>query len=176
MSSVDYGHSNALNNPEQTAMNIPHDTDPDRSHHLIDTGHNLSSLPAPKSDFTETIENAATTFTEHVRPVTCWQRIAPIHTQQANPKPWWILVIFPFRLITFPAIIWTGILSGIQIMWLSLLSDTQSEIFDKPPCNFSTAAVGDSNVAAFVGAIFGMLWGGPLSDWYIQCRARPNIG
>jgi MFS family permease len=61
-------------------------------------------------------------------------------------------------------------------MWLSLLSVTQSEIFGNPPYNFGIAAVGDTNVAAFVGAIFGMLWGGPLSDWYVQRRARHNRG
>jgi MFS family permease len=108
--------------------------------------------------------------------LTYWQRMAHIQTRNANPKPWWYLAIFPFRLVTFPAIIWTGFLCGVQIMWLSLLSVTQSELFSVPPYNFGIAAVGDTNIAAFVGAIFGMLWGGPLSDWYVLRRARQNKG
>jgi len=107
---------------------------------------------------------------------TYWQRMAPIHTQHANPRPWWFLAIFPFRLVTFPAIFWAGIMGGIQIWWLSLLSVTQSEIFSEPPYNFGIAAVGDTNIAAFIGGIFGMLWGGPLSDWYVLRRARQNKG
>lgn len=145
---------------------------------LNDPDHDRSNIPESKSGCTETINKPtpAITSTEHTRRFTYWQRIAPIHTKQANPKPWWILAIFPFRLVTFPAVLWTGILGGIQIMWLSLLSVTQSEIFSNPPYNFGIAAVGDTNVAAFVGAIFGMLWGGPLSDWYVQRRARQNKG
>ncbi|KUJ15419.1 MFS general substrate transporter [Mollisia scopiformis] len=105
-----------------------------------------------------------------------WQRMAPIHTLHANPRPWWYLAIFPFRLVTFPAIVWAGFMGGIQIWWLSLLSVTQSEIFSEPPYNFDIADVGDTNIAAFIGGIFGMLWGGPLSDWYVLHRARRNKG
>jgi MFS family permease len=72
-------------------------------------------------------------------PQTYWQRMAPIHTQNANSKKWWWLAVFPFRLVTFPAIIWVGIMAGIQIMWLSLLSVTQSELFSAPPYNFGIA-------------------------------------
>ncbi|KAH8796032.1 major facilitator superfamily domain-containing protein [Hyaloscypha sp. PMI_1271] len=107
---------------------------------------------------------------------TYWQKMAPIHTQNANPKKWWWLAIFPFRLLTFPAIMWVGIMVGIQIMWLSLLSVTQSELFSVPPYSFGIAVVGDTNIAAFVGGIFGMCWGGPLSDWYILRRSRQNKG
>jgi hypothetical protein len=102
--------------------------------------------------------------------------MAPIHTRNADPKPWWYLFLFPFRLVLFPAVVWTGVLGGIQIMWLSLLSVTQSELFGAAPYNFGIAAVGDTNIAAFVGGFFGMLWGGPLSDWYVVRRARHNKG
>jgi MFS family permease len=71
---------------------------------------------------------------------TYWQRMAPIHTKNANPKKWWWLTLFPFRLIMFPAVTWVGCMAGIQIMWLSLLSVTQSELFSVPPYNFGIAA------------------------------------
>jgi MFS family permease len=82
--------------------------------------------------------NTISTFTSP-RP-TYWQRMAPIHTRHANPKKWWWLGLFPFRLVIFPAILWAGIMTGIQIMWLSLLSVTQSELFSDPPYNFGIAA------------------------------------
>jgi MFS family permease len=71
---------------------------------------------------------------------TYWQRMAPIHTKHANPKKWWWLALFPFRLIRFPAVAWVGVMAGIQIMWLSLLSVTQSELFSVAPYNFGIAA------------------------------------
>jgi hypothetical protein len=36
--------------------------------------------------------------------------------------------------------------------------------------------VGDTNIATFVGGIFGAIWGGPLSDWWVINRARKNGG
>lgn len=97
--------------------------------------------------------NLNTFITQHIRgdtvtsvstfPIsvqTYWQRMAPIHTRSANSKKWWWLAVSPFRLVTFPAILWVGIMAGIQIMWLSLLSVTQSELFSVPPYNFGIAA------------------------------------
>jgi hypothetical protein len=105
-----------------------------------------------------------------------WKRMSLLHVKNTSSKSWWRLAIFPFRLFCFPAIIWTGVMTGLQISWLSLLSVTQSEIFSLPPYNFGIAEVGDTNVAAFIGGIFGMLWGGPLSDWFIIHKARKNRG
>ncbi|KAF8863918.1 MFS general substrate transporter [Acephala macrosclerotiorum] len=128
---------------------------------------NISRGQKPRSNTLDTLHGVRRTY---------WQRIAPIHTRHANPKSWWFLAIFPFRLVTYPTIVWAGLMGGIQIWWLSLLSVTQSEIFSVPPYNFGIAAVGDTNIAAFIGGIFGMLWGGPLSDWYVLYRARKNRG
>lgn len=121
-------------------------TDPDRT---------ASDSMELKSGYNETntgksvpvVYSATTESSDVSQSITYWQRMGPIHTKNANPKPWWVLAIFPFRLITFPAIIWTGIMGGVQIMWLSLLSVTQSELFGEPPYNFGIAAVGDTNVA-----------------------------
>jgi MFS family permease len=85
-------------------------------------------------------DTVTTVSTFPISAQTYWQRMAPIHTKNANPKKWWWLALFPFRLTTFPAILWVGIMTGIQIMWLSLLSVTQSEIFSVPPYNFGIAA------------------------------------
>ena len=85
---------------------------------------------------------------------TYWQRMAPIHTRNANPKKWWWLALFPFRLVRFPAITWVGIMTGIQIMWLSLLSVTQSELFSVAPYNFGIAAGKSSAMTCFVRGKF----------------------
>jgi len=152
---------------------IPADPDRTATNSMeLKSGHSETNIgKSAPAVYSAPTESSAVT-----QPLTYWQRMAPIHTKNANPKPWWVLAIFPFRLVTFPAIIWTGLMAGIQIMWLSLLSVTQSELFSNPPYNFGIAEVGDTNVAAFVGAIFGMLWGGPLSDWYVLRRARQNKG
>jgi MFS family permease len=135
-----------------------------------------SGSVASKAESTSAILSDTTVSTNTRHPVSYLRRMTLFHTRNANPKPWWYLAIFPFRLITFPAVIWAGLMAGVQIMWLSLLSVTQSELFSVAPYNFDIVAVGDTNIAAFVGAIFGMLWGGPLSDWYVLRCARRNKG
>ena len=86
--------------------------------------------------------NRATTLESTTTPpqMSYWRRLAPMKTKQANPKPWWFLCLLPFRLFLFPAVVWAGVMTGIQIMWLSLLSVTQSELFSAPPYNFGIAA------------------------------------
>ena len=96
--------------------------------------------------------------------------------RKMTPDPWIIIALRPFMLITYPAVVWAGIVYGIQVMWLSLLATTQSEIFSVAPYNFSVANVGNINFAAFLGGILGMLWGGPVSDRCLLYLARRNSG
>lgn len=93
--------------------------------------HNSTSNPIEIPSETSTFNGSRLTYL---------QRLAPIHTKYANPKPWWRLAVYPFRLVLFPAIIWAAIMGGVQICWLSLLSVTQSELFSAPPYNFGIAA------------------------------------
>lgn len=95
---------------------------------------------------------------------------------QNDQRSFFKILIQPFTLVTYPAIMWAGIVYGVQIMWLSLLATTQSLIFAAPPYNFSIQAVGDTNFSAFIGGCFGMLWGGAMSDWFTQKMARRNKG
>jgi MFS family permease len=95
---------------------------------------------------------------------------------QNDPRSFFRILIQPFTLVTYPAVMWAGIVYGVQVMWLSLLATTQSLIFAAPPYNFSIEAVGDTNFSAFIGGCFGMLWGGAMSDWFTQHMARRNKG
>lgn len=104
------------------------------------------------------------------------QRMRLWDLSQNDPRSWFVLAIQPFFLLSFPAIVWAGVVYGVQVMWLSLLSSTQSLIFNAPPYNFSIEAVGDTNFAAFIGGSLGMLWGGIMSDKCTQYLTRKNGG
>jgi hypothetical protein len=53
---------------------------------------------------------------------------------------------------------------------------TQSQAFAGPPWNLSTAAVGYTNFALFVGASIALLTAGPLSDWVSMKATIKNKG
>ena len=107
---------------------------------------------------------------------TYMQRFSLIQTSQNDPRSWVVILLRPFALVTYPAVMWAGIVYGVQVMWLSLLATTQSEIFSLEPYNFSVVNVGNINFAAFIGGILGMLWGGTVSDRCLLYLARRNGG
>ncbi|KAF3491934.1 MFS transporter [Arthroderma uncinatum] len=130
------------------------------------------------------VESGAEEATEQVQPETCpppapnsyWKRMGLFNTTHADPRPLWLIAISPFALITYPAVLWGGFVYGVQIMWLSLVTITQSELFSAAPYNFSISNVGNINFAAFIGGVIGMFWGGFVSDWCILYFSRRNKG
>ncbi|PGH17183.1 hypothetical protein AJ79_01321 [Helicocarpus griseus UAMH5409] len=109
-------------------------------------------------------------------PKTYWQRMGLYNTTRSDPRPLWLVAANPFMLITYPAVIWAGFIYGVQMMWLSLLNVTQSELFSAPPYNFSVSNVGNINFSSFIGGALGMIWGGYVSDWCILFLSRRNRG
>lgn len=110
------------------------------------------------------------------RKYTYRERVRLIHTEENDPRSWLRIAIEPFRMATFPPIVWSGTIYGVQVMWLALLGTTQSLIFASEPYNFSVQSVGNTNFAALIGCTLGMLWGGPMSDWCMRFLARKNRG
>jgi MFS family permease len=62
------------------------------------------------------------------------------------------------------------------IAWLAILATTEASLFALPPYNFSTIAIGNLNIAPFIGFLFGSVFGGPINDWSIVRLARRNRG
>lgn len=104
-----------------------------------------------------------------------WKSMQLVELEFNEKRPWYVIFIRPFFMITFPAIIWGGISYGAQMMWLSLLATTQSEIYTTY-YNFSTASTGLTNLAPLVGSFLGMFYGGPFVDWVSIKLAKRNKG
>lgn len=104
------------------------------------------------------------------------QRMGVIERKYNDKRAWWKIFIRPTLTLVLPAIVWSGFVYGVQVMWLSLIATTQSEFFYYAPYNFGTAAVGDTNFSSLIGCFIGMFWGGPLSDKFVAWKARKNNG
>ncbi|KMP04029.1 membrane transporter [Coccidioides immitis H538.4] len=142
------------------------------------------STDAMLEDKLQAVEKGGDSLIHHTESVasspppakTYWQRMGLYNTSYSDPRPLWLVAISPFFLVTYPAVMWGGLVYGVQIMWLSLITVTQSATFSAPPYNFSMANVGNTNFAAFIGGILGMVWGGYVSDWCILRLSRRNKG
>ncbi|CUM54898.1 unnamed protein product [Debaryomyces tyrocola] len=107
---------------------------------------------------------------------TYWQRMRLIELEFTDSRSWLEIFYKPFILVTFPAIVWGGIIYGSQMMWLSLLATTQSEIYSDDPYNFSADMVGLTNLGAMFGSLFGMVYGGKFVDYCTIKLATSNGG
>ena len=75
----------------------------------------------------------------------------------------------------FPAIIWSSCAYGAQMMWLSLMGNTQTLFYASEPYNFTADKVGLTNLAPFVGVVLGMLYGGRFVDWFSLQKAKETL-
>lgn len=98
-----------------------------------------------------------------------------------KPDPRWKSFILrdlltPLRVFYYPIILWTAVTCAGSININLFYALTESEVLAAPPYNLSTASVGYTNFAFFVGGIIGLLTAGPLSDFVAKWAARKNNG
>ncbi|KAH8434396.1 uncharacterized protein LDX57_012044 [Aspergillus melleus] len=83
----------------------------------------------------------------------------------------------PFVLFfRIPAVTFVAIEYSIMLCWVAVLATTQPLLFAAPPYNFSSVGVGNINIATFLGAFVGSVYGGPLNDYYVVKMARKRSG
>lgn len=157
------------------------------SHNSIFIGESNSNndeITSKKNDYKELVElriqekdDFDDSSVDHSIPMrTYWKKMQLIESEYNDLRSWFVIFTRPFLLVSYPAVVWGGILLGFQIAWLSLLLTTQSLIFADEPYNFSASSVGLTNLGAAGGNVFGMLYGGKFVDWLTLKLARRNNG
>lgn len=90
---------------------------------------------------------------------------------------YWRHIQRPFVILfRIPAVTFVAIQYSIMLCWVAVLATTQPILFAAPPYNFSSIGVGNINVAPFLGAVLGSIYGGPLNDLYVVKLARRRSG
>ena len=98
-------------------------------------------------------------------------------TDSLSWKTYWRHMWTPFVLFfRIPAVAFVGIQYSFMMCWVAILATTQPILFAAPPYNFSSVGVGNINIAPFVGAVIGSIYGGPLNDYYVVYMARRRAG
>jgi hypothetical protein len=86
------------------------------------------------------------------------------------------LAFSPLRTATLPHVLYTAIQYANAISFLVLLATCNSILFSAPPYNFNVAGIGYMALGPFVGNVFGSIYGGPFTDWFIVQIARRRGG
>ncbi|KAF6065080.1 Major Facilitator Superfamily protein [Candida albicans] len=112
----------------------------------------LSSSASVKTEENESVDEST------IPKKTYWERMKLIHTEYGDRRSWLLIFVRPAFLAYFPAIIWSSCAYGAQMMWLSLMGNTQTLFYASEPYNFTADKVGLTNLAPFVVLFWHKLW------------------
>lgn len=89
----------------------------------------------------------------------------------------WIMVMLrPFVLFCYPAVLFGAFLYSLAIVWLIMVAQIINTVYGNPPYSFSSIQIGLVYVSPFVGSILGSLCAGPLSDKMVRHFAKKSCG
>lgn len=104
------------------------------------------------------------------------QQLKPYHGRLNNDK--WIKVMMrPFILFAYPAVLWSAAVYACSIGWLIVVSESMAMIYRDPKSyNFDALQTGLVYISPFIGGILGTGVAGKISDIIVQAMSRRNGG
>ncbi|XWW95661.1 hypothetical protein V2A60_003627 [Cordyceps javanica] len=104
------------------------------------------------------------------------QQLKPYHGR-LNGDKWHKVLVRPFVLFAYPAVLWSSVVYACSIGWLIVISETMAIIYRNPETyNFTALQTGLVYVSPFVGGILGTGVAGKISDIIVKAMARRNGG
>jgi MFS family permease len=173
-----------------------HSSAPGTSHgYFPELPHSQASDPEKQDSHTEAYTQSSTSgglppnsdqvsdqFSIHY---TDYYRDAPPKSYRHSLRPWngrlvkdkWIRVMIrPFILYAYPAVLWSSLVYALAVGWLIVLSESVAHIYRDTSYNFTALQVGLVYISPFVGGVLGTAVAGKVSDLVVRYLARKNDG
>ncbi|KAI6777590.1 uncharacterized protein J7T54_001128 [Emericellopsis cladophorae] len=104
------------------------------------------------------------------------QQLKPYHGR-LNGDSWFKVMLRPFVLFAYPAVLWSAVVYACSVGWLIVISETMAIIYRDPTLyNFSALQTGLVYISPFVGGILGTAVAGKISDVIVKAMAARNGG
>lgn len=104
------------------------------------------------------------------------QQLKPYHGR-LNQDKWLKVMVRPFVLYSYPAVLWSSAVYACSIGWLIVISETMAIIYRDPTSyNFDALQTGLVYVSPFLGGVLGTGVAGKISDIIVRAMARRNGG
>ncbi len=104
------------------------------------------------------------------------QQLKPYHGR-LNGDKWHKVLVRPFVLFAYPAVLWSSVVYACSIGWLIVISETMAIIYRNPETyNFTALQTGLDYISPFIGGILGTGVAGKISDVIVKAMARRNGG
>ncbi|KAJ6103434.1 hypothetical protein N7486_005861 [Penicillium sp. IBT 16267x] len=106
---------------------------------------------------------------------TYMQDIKPWNGRTYTDEPLWKMVIRPLGLIILPPVFWATIVMSVTIGFLVAISSNIGSAFNAA-YGFEPWQIGLCFIGNMIGCIFGIVLGGPFSDWVADYYTKKNNG
>jgi hypothetical protein len=103
------------------------------------------------------------------------QSLKPVSGRKTDDS-FWKLLLRPFPLFAYPAILWGCLTQGTLIGWTVFIGVMLGDIFFGPPLWWDDVHTGYAYTGPLVGAILGFLVAGGLADWSARLMTQHNNG
>ncbi|GJC85579.1 putative MFS-type transporter C1271.10c [Colletotrichum liriopes] len=131
--------------------------------------HSLDVNSPPKAlAYTHTLRHQpAKSFTEQLKP---WNG-------RLNHDKWFKVMLRPFVLFAYPAVLWSSVVYSLSVGWLIVVSESVALIYrNRESYNFDALQTGLVYLSPFIGGILGTAVAGKASDIIVKAMARRNGG
>ncbi|KAL1611892.1 hypothetical protein SLS60_000114 [Paraconiothyrium brasiliense] len=153
---------------------ITRDLEKQQSHPDIDLEHPESSTDPDHVSMVSSIHY--TDFYREAPQKSYVQSLKPWNGRLVKDK-WHKVMIRPFILFAYPAVLWSSMVYALAVGWLIILSESMAEIYQNHESyNFTPLQVGLVYVSPFVGGVLGTAVAGKISDLIVRYMARRNDG
>ena len=134
-----------------------------------------SSSPQGKSDETAVDEIPSVESQEIIHRKSYLQQLKPF-SKINREENYLVLLLRPIPVILYPATIFTTLALASSLGWFLAALSTNASVFQAPPYNFSPSINGLINIPGLIGNALGAIWGGALTDKFVEWQARRNGG
>jgi hypothetical protein len=103
------------------------------------------------------------------------QQLRPWHGR-LNKDSWLKVMVRPFILFAYPAVLWSSAIYACSVGWLIVVSESIAVIYREKYYHFNALGVGLIYISPFVGGILGTAVAGKVSDIFVKAMAKRNGG
>lgn len=125
------------------------------------------------------LDGAGHRYTHNLRQMpaqTFRQQLRPYHGRLSNDN-WFKVMLRPFILFSYPAILWSAVVYACSVGWLIVISESMAMIYqDSDSYNFDSLQTGLVYLSPFIGGLLGTAVAGKVSDIVVKAMARRNGG
>jgi MFS family permease len=161
-------HSTPSATPHEYFPPMPHNQDPEKQEGPI-------TLPSESDAISEQF---SVRYTDHYRdapPKSYRHSLKPYNGRLVKDK-WLRVMVRPFILFAYPAVLWSSLVYALAVGWLIVLSESVAHIYRDTSYNFTALQVGLVYISPFVGGVLGTAVAGKVSDLVVRYLARKNDG